>query len=301
MINRLKLKELVEVGSFTVTILVEDYAGYDASLYAEHGFSALITKTRSDGTIFRILLDCGTSGEVLLHNMEQIGIKAGDIDVLALSHCHYDHTGGILKFLTARNGCPIAIIAHPSIRRQTWTDDPCWRLIGMPEGTYQKSTEVFDASWIHSKLPISLGDGVTWLGEIPRETPIKLAKDLLTIHDGSPAFDTLLDDTGLVLDLGTSLVVIAGCSHSGAVNIAKYCRQLFNNKKITAYIGGLHQINAPAGSGKKLGNALAAESVGCLYAGHCTGFTAEAEISMLDTIDFKKLHCGKVMHFPCEN
>ena len=287
--------------SFTVTILVEDYAGYDAALFAEHGFSALVAKTRADGTIFRILFDCGTSGEVLLHNMAQLGIAPRDIDVLALSHCHYDHTGGILDFLEARQGKPIAIVAHPSIQRLTWTLDPGWRMIGMPEGTYQKSVEVFNSSWIHSKLPISLGDGVTWLGEIPREIPVKLAEDLITISDASPCLDPLLDDTGLLLDLGSSIVIIAGCSHAGAVNIAKYSRKLCENKKITAYIGGLHQISAPVGSGTKLATDLAAEAVGCLCAGHCTGFTAEAEISMLGSIDFKKLHCGKVLNFTCVN
>ena len=284
----------------SITVIVEDYAGYDANMYAEHGLAVLITKHDHRGPCFRVLLDCGTSGELLLHNMDLLGVAPGDIDVLALSHCHYDHTGGILPLLDARDGKPLSIIAHPSIQRLTWTDDPQWRLIGMPAGTFETSCREYQASWLLSTEAIYLGHGITWMGQIPRETPTPPAPDLLTIIDGKPGADPMLDDTGLVLDLGEEIVIVAGCSHAGARNIARQGSQLCNGKKIAAYIGGLHLIGAARGKAAQLGQALTADGVAAIYAGHCTGFQAEAEIALQTDIPFHKLHCGKEITFACQ-
>ncbi len=54
------------------------------------GFSCLV-ELESE----RILFDTGWDGKILLANLEQFNIRDRDIDVLVLSHSHWDHIGGV--------------------------------------------------------------------------------------------------------------------------------------------------------------------------------------------------------------
>ncbi len=46
-----------------------------------------------------LMLDYGYTPEVLINNMELVGVDPGKIDALIVSHGHYDHFGGLLGFL----------------------------------------------------------------------------------------------------------------------------------------------------------------------------------------------------------
>ncbi len=46
-----------------------------------------------------ILFDTGEKGEILKHNMEQMGLDTSDIDKIVLSHEHHDHIGGLFSIL----------------------------------------------------------------------------------------------------------------------------------------------------------------------------------------------------------
>jgi 7,8-dihydropterin-6-yl-methyl-4-(beta-D-ribofuranosyl)aminobenzene 5'-phosphate synthase len=52
------------------------------------GFSAYLPE-------YRLLLDTGSNGRVLLKNIEEKGIDITDIRYLFITHDHWDHTGGI--------------------------------------------------------------------------------------------------------------------------------------------------------------------------------------------------------------
>ena len=43
----------------------------------------------------RILFDTGRDGNILLNNMKAMSIYPEEIDIIVLSHAHYDHTGGL--------------------------------------------------------------------------------------------------------------------------------------------------------------------------------------------------------------
>jgi len=53
------------------------------------GFSCWISAEKN------ILFDTGWDSSVLLHNMKQLNLNPADIDILFISHQHWDHTGGI--------------------------------------------------------------------------------------------------------------------------------------------------------------------------------------------------------------
>ncbi len=58
------------------------------------GFSCLIEHHGH-----RILFDTGWDGNELLHNMEKIGVKKESIDMIVLSHNHWDHIGGLAQVI----------------------------------------------------------------------------------------------------------------------------------------------------------------------------------------------------------
>jgi len=49
----------------------------------------------------KILFDTGSNSKILLYNMRQLGINPEDIDIVFISHAHYDHIGGLKGFLKA--------------------------------------------------------------------------------------------------------------------------------------------------------------------------------------------------------
>src|SRR5690348_8615069 len=62
---------------------------------AEHGFSALIHVKRGEKT-GTILFDTGLSPEGILHNMDALEIRPGEMQAIVVSHGHADHTMGLL-------------------------------------------------------------------------------------------------------------------------------------------------------------------------------------------------------------
>ena len=66
----------------------------DDALRAEHGFSALVTVTKGDRTT-RLLFDAGRTPDGLVENMRRLQIAPGEIDIIVLSHGHWDHVTGM--------------------------------------------------------------------------------------------------------------------------------------------------------------------------------------------------------------
>jgi 7,8-dihydropterin-6-yl-methyl-4-(beta-D-ribofuranosyl)aminobenzene 5'-phosphate synthase len=93
---------------FRITTLVDNSVSLSGSgLIAEHGLSFYVETENK-----RILFDTGQS-LALSHNAEKLGIDLRLIDAVAISHGHYDHTGG-LKHLLEKNSA-FTLYAHPGI------------------------------------------------------------------------------------------------------------------------------------------------------------------------------------------
>jgi 7,8-dihydropterin-6-yl-methyl-4-(beta-D-ribofuranosyl)aminobenzene 5'-phosphate synthase len=61
-----------------------------AGVRADWGFSCLI-ETKDDTVLF----DTGAQGDILLSNLEKLGVDPSCITKIVLSHEHWDHTGGL--------------------------------------------------------------------------------------------------------------------------------------------------------------------------------------------------------------
>ena len=75
--------------------IVYDNHSFKEDLEKDWGFSCFIK-----GFEKSILFDTGKNGHILLSNMEKLGIRPEEIDLVFLSHAHKDHTDGLDILLT---------------------------------------------------------------------------------------------------------------------------------------------------------------------------------------------------------
>src|SRR3954469_16470623 len=81
-------------------------------LRAEHGFSCLVTMEKA-GRATRILFDAGVTPDGLVENMRPLDISRGDIDIIVLSHGHWDHTTGMDGLVKELRRPNVPVLIHP--------------------------------------------------------------------------------------------------------------------------------------------------------------------------------------------
>ena len=73
---------------------VSPTSGVPDALIAEPGFSALV-RIEKAGRKRTLLFDTGVSPNGMVENMRRLAIDPGDIEVIVLSHGHWDHVTGM--------------------------------------------------------------------------------------------------------------------------------------------------------------------------------------------------------------
>jgi 7,8-dihydropterin-6-yl-methyl-4-(beta-D-ribofuranosyl)aminobenzene 5'-phosphate synthase len=89
----------------TITILYNNIAS-DPRLRTDWGFSALV-EYRDEILLF----DTGGNGQILLRNMQVLGLDPARVRDVVLSHAHSDHTGGLAAFLDASSRPPVFLLS----------------------------------------------------------------------------------------------------------------------------------------------------------------------------------------------
>jgi 7,8-dihydropterin-6-yl-methyl-4-(beta-D-ribofuranosyl)aminobenzene 5'-phosphate synthase len=74
--------------------IIYDNTSINRDLKPDWGFAALIQAFGKN-----ILFDTGANGEILLYNMHVLNIDPDNISDVLISHCHFDHIGGLSHFL----------------------------------------------------------------------------------------------------------------------------------------------------------------------------------------------------------
>lgn len=80
-----------------ITVLYDNYLLCE-ECRADWGFSCLIASMEKC-----ILFDTGANGSILSGNMDKLQVSDGDVELVVISHDHYDHTGGLASFLARNN------------------------------------------------------------------------------------------------------------------------------------------------------------------------------------------------------
>jgi len=292
---------LGKVDKLKVYTLAEDYAGYNSPFWAQHGVSFLI-EVESNDAKRRILFDTASYAEPILFNMKLLNINPKTIDMIVLSHSHFDHTGGLLGIMKEINK-EIPIFAHPNIFKVSFAMDPDFMYAGIPplRGGSKEEIEKLGGIWILSRDPIHLMPGAFTLGEITKEEKVEFEKKvtigLYKLEKGRLVPDEVEDEIGLAINTKKGLIVIGGCSHPGIVSMTRKAMRISGIDRVYAVIGGFHLIDANDERIQNTVNALKRMGVRKVYTGHCTGLKAESMFANEFGKDFEKLHSGKVMVF----
>ncbi len=282
------------VDSLKVTVLMDDFAGYDNPYLAQHGLSFFVEVSRGERKTC-ILLDTGQSAEPLLHNMKLKGISPQTIDMIFLSHCHYDHTRGLAGILEEIPG-ETPVVAHPFLFRENYSLKPALNYIGMDFS--RERILAGGGRPILVKEPFSLLPGVFSSGEVKRSTPFE-GKGIGTynLEAGILTPDSISDDLSLYVNIkDRGLFILTGCSHAGILNIIKQGVEVTGVKRVCGIMGGLHLIRSSAEIVDKTIEELAKYDMEYIWAGHCTGLPAMGRLAHAFPRTFQPLQVGKELH-----
>jgi len=163
-----------------VTILYDNYVHTEGTK-SDWGYACLI-----EGTEKTILFDTGTRGDILMHNIRKLGVDPQVVDLVAISHEHGDHTGGLSAFFKENSH---VTVYHP---------------VSFSE-KFVNAVKDAGAQSVAVDEPVKLCEGVYSTGEMR----------------GGP-----IEEQSLILETSQGLVVITGCSHQGIVNIVKKARSM---------------------------------------------------------------------------
>ena len=100
----------------------------DMDLKSDWGFACLI-ETKYD----TILFDTGANGEILLHNMKNLGINPENIGKIVISHEHLDHSGGLRALVPLVSDVELYRLSEksPSEKmRLISVEEPSWEITG---------------------------------------------------------------------------------------------------------------------------------------------------------------------------
>lgn len=215
----------------TLTVLFNNNTR-NPKLRAAHGMSCLI-----EGLSRTILFDTGGDGVILLDNMKVLGKDPKAVDVVAISHGHWDHSGGLFAFLHQ---------ARPGIE------------VFMPRAVSGLFRE-------HAAL---LGAKVTVV-----DGPVEIVKGLHSTGElGDENLSTDKHEQGLVFEGEAGAVVLTGCAHPAIVDIVKRAHEIVPGA-IDAVVGGFHLKDSKAEEAERVIDGLKGLGVRRMGPSHCTGET----------------------------
>ncbi len=249
-----------------ITALSENTVARE-DLGSEHGLSLYI-KTPEH----RLLFDMGGSG-LFLKNAEKLGIDITSVEAAFLSHGHYDHGGGIPFFLRANPSAPVYVSRHAFDGHFGTQADGSAKYIGLPE-TIKDSERI-----IKLDGDAEIFENISVLaGASGRELFSGANALILRSENEKLVPDDFRHEQSLVIKDGENLILVAGCAHSGVVNIIRRFEEKYGREP-DLVVGGFH-LSSPATGGSEPPELLDAVAKRLLskksvYATcHCTGLKA---------------------------
>lgn len=251
-----------------LTTLIENHKDKDEKYVCEHGFSILIESIDEKHPI-RILMDTGQSG-IFYDNADKMGISLKDLDALIISHAHYDHAGGVKKLLEEVSVGKMYVGKNFFREKYYKKKDGTLKNIGITfsrQDVEKCGERVFEIQENTKKiLP-----GITIYRNFEPSAGYEMENPRFIVkQEGRYEQDHFADEIVLTLDVADGVVVIAGCSHPGIINILKSVEKR-SGKKIRGIVGGTHLVEADEDRLKKTIADLKEMNIDFIAVSHCTG------------------------------
>ena len=230
-------------------------------LEKEHGLSILLGINGEN-----ILFDTGATGK-FIDNADKMGIDIENIDTLVISHGHYDHGGGLSRFLERNKKA--RILMHSRAREKHYIKVLFKKFdASIPETVFHNYSNRI--TFIDKTTEIS--KGIFIITDAVKNYPwVKFNKRMLIKEDGKFKADDLKHEIIMAVENNKKLVVITGCSHNGVINMIQSAVNKLPDMPIQAVIGGFHIMGESEQTVRELGKKLSEFNIEKTYTCHCTG------------------------------
>ena len=264
--------------------------GFDHLCVACHGFSALVTARAGDRTS-TVLFDVGPYGEVWLANAARLALDLAAIDVLFLSHWHWDHSGGITEVVAAiaaaraaAGRSPLEVDVHPDRPDQRGILTPVGIFAMLPPEPAIAAIEAAGGRVVAHGDEHRVGELLVGSGAIPRRTSYELGLPGHHTWRGETVTPDpeILDERFLAARVGgRGTTVLTACSHAGVVNVGLEARRLVPDDPIDLLLGGYHLAGAAVEDriDPTVRDLLSRVEPRLVAPGHCTGWRASAALA----------------------
>lgn len=204
-----------------ITSLAENTSA--CGMPVEHGLSLYI---ETNGR--KLLFDSGQS-DLFAQNAKRLGVDLNTVELMVLSHGHYDHGGGIQTFLAVNGHAPVYLNRHAF--------EPHFR----GDGTYNGlDTALMDEPRLRFTEGVTRLDEHLTLYDAEALEPIREwgSFGLTAELDGVIVPDDFRHEQYLMIEENGKKVLISGCSHKGIMNI-------MNRFAPDVLVGGFHFFKLP--------------------------------------------------------
>ena len=231
-----------------ITSLLENTAGRD-DVQTEHGLSLYI---ETEG--HRILFDMGQT-DLFSENANVLEIDLSGVDIAVLSHGHYDHGGGLRKFLEINTHAPVYIHKDAFLPHYNGTE----KYIGLDTSLAEHPQIIFTADEYKIDASLSLFS----CNGRPKNHPA-LPSGLNEKVGDAFIPDDFRHEQYLMIKENGKRILISGCSHKGILDIAEWFTP-------DLLVGGFHYSKLPLGEDLEAATKSLAAYQTEFYTCHCTG------------------------------
>ncbi len=263
------------------TVLIENSGA--EPFQSEHGLSILIEYENE-----QFLLDAGTT-DLFLENAKILGVPIWNVKTCFLSHGHYDHSGGFETYLSENAEAVVYMMIDATAEYYSGSGEV--HPIGIPKEVVDKHESRF--KYVDNIMKFQDGiyliphstNGLSKIGERAK---------LYRMQDGQLVPDDFSHEMSLVFETEKGLIIFNSCSHGGAKNIILEVKKALPDKKVYAFIGGLHMKGGIYSEEeiKQLSDELKQLGLEILYTGHCTGTDAMESLKRYLGNQIKELYTG---------